>query len=191
MSVIFGVQKLYSDVKARFAAEAPSVTVSPLGWREINKKDAAPPAIIWQPGDPDGLLGEILPPIGPGGTATRPRALANLAELFTVWVHGRDPENPENEESQYNATRLLFDAVVRAIHLSDAGGLNSKNVSLSKPRWVTDKLERRFGAMIQIVGAIRVPIPDSPYAKADEPLAGLDVKMLGQTETIAIAPEGP
>jgi hypothetical protein len=195
MAVVFGLEKLYSDVVSRFATEAPGVTISPLGWREINKQgNKVPPRIIWQPGDPEGLMGEILPPIGPGGTATRPRALVNLGELFTVWIHGwKGPSagDVEEEVKQYHEARLLFDAWVRAVHLSDAGGLNTKNITLSKPRWVTDKLERRFGAMIQIVGAIRVPIPDSPYAAADEPLAGLNVKMLGQSETISITETEP
>lgn len=151
-----------APVRAAIAsATAASVTPVPnrFGWREPAKRGASP-RITWVPGDDaSGTLGEVGPARSPGRTPARP--LATLHELVTVYIEGLDPSALENELAQYTATRLLFDAWMRAVYLAAHGTFR-----VVSDTWVTETKERRHGAAIRVVLSIAAMIPDAPYTSA-------------------------
>jgi hypothetical protein len=184
MSVILALPRLHDAVVARFALDAavadPPVTApeQPFGWRPVAQQPHGH-RIVWVPGDDsNGDLGELGPAKYPGGL---PRTLGTLGELFTVYLEAHDITAPENERSQYIASRLLFDAWVRAVHLAASG-----TFSIVSANWVDSKKERRFGATIRVVAMIEAAIADSAAAIASltDARALLDVALLDHEEQI-------
>jgi len=163
VAIVLALEKLFDTVVARFATEGTNIT-SKFGWREPYRQLGQPAKIVWVPGDPTGDMGALVAPKYPG---SNPRPLQNLEERFHVFISGADPTAPQDERKQYHATRLLYDAWVRAVYLAAHGTFN---VSTFNSAWVIDKNEKRYGAAIRVSGAIQAVIPDSAV-----PIAPVDV----------------
>jgi hypothetical protein len=158
------LEVLFDAVEKRFADDGTPCEFK-FGWREPNRQgNYAPANITVTPGDPSGSLGEVVGPRYPGQLPARP--LAGLWELFTVFIQAQDPGAPEDERAQYHATRLLYDAFVRAVYLAAFG-----NFEIKSQVWITKKNERRYGAGLRVVGGILAVIPDAVVT-----LAPVDVK---------------
>lgn len=163
---------LYDAVAALFQEEAPSINCV-FGWKEppkqINHGEGGANRVCFVPGDPGNGLGEDKPPKYPG---RNPPAMATLDELFTVRVWAVDKASPNDERAQYEAARLLYDGVRRALSLCDPGGLRVRS-----QRWVRSNPERMFGAEIEMVCSVGAMIPDTPYAEAESPTASVGLTM--------------
>jgi hypothetical protein len=158
MAIILALEKLYSDVTARFEADLRKVP-QPFGWRAAANQPATSERIVWVPGDDESKdLGKVTAPKYPG---RNPRPLRTLEELFTCRISAFDPDAPHDEAKQYRATRLLFDEWVRAVYLAAPG-----QFEILKASWIADKNQHRFGAAIRVLGAIQSMIPDYTYAGA-------------------------
>lgn len=157
MSVVLAVPYAYDAVVARFADEGTSCEFG-FGWRENMRQVPGPRRIVWQPGDPSGAVGDVGAARFPG---RNPRPLGTLDELVTIFIEARDDSDPENERSQYQAARELFDALVRALYLAIRG-----NFQILSTRWDTTKNVRRRGAMLVAVVAFAAMIPDAPLTTA-------------------------
>jgi hypothetical protein len=188
------LEKLYSDVVARFttdatfgttpSAAAAAATANPFGWRQTSRQERPGPRIVWVPGDDrTGNVGEIAPPRYPG---RNPRPLGTLVELFTVYITSQDPTAPENEAAQYKATRLLFDAWYRAVYLAAHG-----TYTIDSVEWEIEKTQRRWGAAIRVVGSVQAMIPDAAREFVSGAILGarIGVSELDVTETIEIPPD--
>ncbi len=158
------LEKLFLDVKTRFAAESPQINVR-FGWREPARQDnqgsGGANRIVFVPGDPSGGLGKVA---GAAKTGRNPRPLATLGELFTVQVWGLDATKPEDELAQYKATRLLYDAWYRAAYLAC-----HPRFAVQSQQWLVEKLTRRMGAEIQAICSIEAMVPDSAWTEANPP----------------------
>lgn len=172
MATILALEKLYSDVVTRFGLEgtfgnAPdpvtaAAAANAFGWREPSHQLRPAIRIEWVPGDPSGDAGELTGPKYPGRVTTDlGRPLATLNERFTVYLHGNDPTAPRDELKQWKATRLLYDAWIRAVYLAAHG-----TYSVLSTAWLTEKTEVRFGATLRTVCLIQSMIPDSPIVLA-------------------------
>lgn len=157
MSVVLAVPRAYDAVVERFADDG-TVCDFGFGWRETQKQPAGPRRIVWQPGDVSGALGAVGAARFPG---RNPRPLGTLEELVTVFVEAYDARDPENERTQYQATRELFDAFVRALYLAAHG-----TYEIVSSKWDTTKTVRRRGAMIVCVLVVQSMIPDEPLETA-------------------------
>jgi len=150
------LEHLFAAVSTRFATEGTAAE-NVFGWR----KPAQPGLsnrIVWVPGDPSGNAGATGPARNPG---RNPRSLATLYELFTVIVAAVDLTAPDDEAAQYKVARVLRDAWFRAVYLAAHGTFEIKS-----ERWITDKLERRRGAALEIVCAVEAMVPDAAAATA-------------------------
>lgn len=155
---------LFDAVVARFKLDSTDAE-NVFGWRQPQKHKVRESRIVWVPGDIGGSAGEIRAARNPGGN---PRSLATLGELFTVHVSANDPQFPENELGQYQATRLLYDAWYRAVYLAAHG-----TFSVQSLEWNVTKNERRHGAGLICVCEVEALVPDSPYTTV--PLEGADI----------------
>jgi hypothetical protein len=173
------LEQLYDAVVARFTADG-TVATSAFGWREPARQ-TPPPSCRWYPGDPSGSLGELGAPKQPG---RMPRSLGTLGERFTVVIASHDATAPDDERKQYKATRLLFDDWWRAVYLAAYG-----TVRVVSARWVIEKVERRYGATIEVVCAIEAMLPDAAQATAPTDVrAVVTVEQAGNEETFETAP---
>lgn len=194
MAVVFPLTKLFDDVTAIFAADAAAVghdekpVPNLFGWRSPAQHGPQGPRINWVPGGPNGALGTL--------AAARPtraagaRSLGTLVELFYVEIKSNDGTDPENERKQYQAVRELHDAWWRAAYLSAGARLQ-----VVSSEWLTEKLERRFGAALRVVCTVEAMIPDEPYTPVPtDPSTGdvvsalIDVTELDHTETVRFTP---
>lgn len=183
MTVVLALETLYDAVVARMDADTvaldPTATPvpQPFGWREPAKRTGSM-RIVWVPGDDEsGDVGELGPARNPG---RNPRSLATLRELFTVYIEAADITAPENERAQYTATRLLFDAWLRCVHLAARG-----TYSIESARWVNDKATRRYGATLRVLATIEAMVPDAPLEIAPtDTRASIDVELLDVTENV-------
>lgn len=157
MTDTLALEALYNAVVTRFAEELPAVEHT-FGWREPNRQQGGTSRVVWRPGDEAGGVGEVGPARNPG---RNPRPLATLHEAVTLYIQGCDLTAPDNELAQWKATRLLFDAVVRAIYLAAHGTYEIKSVN-----WAERYNERRFGATIILNLAVESMIPDSAQMPA-------------------------
>ena len=155
--ICFAVTLLYDAVVDRFILDKTEVD-QPFGWREIYQHRTSKARIVWVPGDESGTAGEMRAARNPGVQESG-RSLATLGELFTVHVSANDPQFPENERGQYEATLALFDAWVRAVYLAAHG-----TIKFGAPAWNADKNERRHGAELVSVCEVEAKIPDTAYA---------------------------
>lgn len=137
------------------------------GWREVHRQQTKPRRVVWVPGDPTGKAGKLLgatkAPIATStrtGQAAKARNLADLDELFTVYVQAYDPTDPDNELKQYNEARLLFDALIAAIYRSSHEGHAVGVVHVDDPIWSVNQNEQKHGGRLTVVGRVRSPIPD-------------------------------
>ena len=142
----------------RWEQTSPTVPKFAFGTREPAKRDALP-RIVFVPGD-DSDVGEIGPVVKPG---RNPRPLATLRELVTVYVEGFDSTAglAENERAQWKATRLLFDAFVRAVYLAAFG-----TYEIRSTKWLNERSTRRHGYSIACVLSVGSMVPDAPAALA-------------------------
>lgn len=190
MAIFLALPKLYDAVVARLAAEAPLVGDPPapgppiatsyFGWREPAKQYPGN-RLVWVPGEPSGAIGEIVAPRMPGNRQTG-RPFTNLEEKFHVFVTGYDAAAPTIERAQYVATRLLFDELVRCIHLAAFG-----NYAIKSASWVIDKKEFRAGATILLNGTIRAVQPDHENDSAPVDTGAIvDIEVLDVTEELRV-----
>ena len=186
-SPVLALELLYDAVRQRFAVEGPAGVSQPFGWRWVAQQHVGP-RIVWVPGSPVGAMGRLYPPRNPGGS---PRSLGTLIEQFYVVISSQDPEAPEDERLQYRTTRLLHDYWYRAVYHAAHG-----TYELQLFEWNTDKLERRFGTAIVVVGTIQAALLDIAPDGGDgdgsvdvSPNAGaeLDVTELDVTETVNVS----
>lgn len=174
---------LYDAVVAQFAADDMTGVAQPFGWRFVAQHFVGN-RIVWVPGNPIGMVGNMLPPRNPGGD---PRSLGTLDEQFYVVICGQDPSDPENERAQYDVTRRLRDFWFRAVYHAAHGTFR-----IVAEEWITSKLERRHGTAIRLVGAIQSKVPDigpdgPEYALApDDTGAEVEVSELDNTETLTV-----
>jgi len=143
------------------------------GWREVPRQQTKPRRVVWVPGDKTGKAGKLLgatkAPIATvtrTGQATVARNLADLDELFTVYVQAYDPTDPANEAKQYNETRMLFDALIAAIYRVSHGAHAVGVVHVDDPIWSVNQNEQKHGGRLTVVGHVRSPIPDDPINTA-------------------------
>lgn len=158
-TICLALPVLFDAVVARFKAEDTCADLS-FGWRQPTKHKTSTARIAWVPGTPSGAVGDIGAPVK-SGDRSEFRSLATLRELFTVYVEANDPQFPENERAQYQATRLLFDAWMRAVYLAARGTFEIQSLD-----WNIEKNERRNGAELICVCSVEASIPDSPYTFA-------------------------
>lgn len=140
------------------------------GWKQKARQNTAHATIVWVPGDGSGSAGKVIAPRYPG---RNPRPLGTLDELFTVFCGAYDPSAPEDEKAQYVNTRLLFDDWYASIYRSAHG-----TYAIDSVTWVTAKLERRYGATLQIVGRVQAMIPDIQHADAAPATADINYELL-------------
>lgn len=184
MAIILALEKLFDDVGARFVSEASGITQS-FGWREPGRQLVQPAHIDWVPGDDtSGDFGKVQGPKFPG---RNPRPLWAPRELFTCYLQGYDSAAPTDERAQWKATRLVYDAWLRAIYLAAYG-----TIVIDGTRWVVTKKELRFGATLRCVGAILNMSPDSELSGAPaDTHAHVALTELSLTETFDVNPSPP
>jgi len=155
--LVFALPWLVQQVRDRFEAEGVLIP-NAFGWREAARKlEESENRIMWVPGDDSSqVAGDYEAPQSVG---ENPRALAQLAELCTVYLHAYDDEEPEDELVQYTAVRTLHDVWFRAVHLAAVG-----TYKLSRPTWHGKPKERRRGATMRVLLSITAPIPDEEQA---------------------------
>lgn len=179
--VCFALPTLFDAVVARFDLDSTSVEQY-FGWREPQKHKTARARIVWVPGD-EGAVGDVRAARNPGNN---PRSLATLAELFTVYVSANDPQFPEDERKQYEATRRLFDAWYRAVYLAAHGTFEVASLA-----WNISKNERRHGTELVCVCWIESVIPDAPYALAPADTEAQITTSLQDVDEVTIATASP
>lgn len=174
---------LFDNVVARFQEEGTHVP-NLFGWQKPAQKLVTGNRITWVPGDPNGALGAMLPAKYPG---RNPRPLMTIEELVTVEIQASDPSKPEDERAQYVATRLLYDAWLRAVYLAARGTFRIVTSS-----WLIEKKERRHGAAIRCVCAIDAMVPDLPQEIAPvDTGANIDVHEFDVTQNLVIEGGSP
>jgi hypothetical protein len=168
------LENLFDAVVARFAAEG-TVVLSVFGWRTPAEQTVTA-RVAWVPGDLAGNLGEVGGAKQPG---RNPRPIATLFELFTCTISAFDASAPNDERLQYKATRLLFDAWLRAVYLAARG-----TFKLKSQNWIIDKTQRRHGTALQVVCAIEAMVPDEAFGVAPaDTRAVITVEELDVSET--------
>lgn len=164
MSTVFALTTLYSKVKQVFVDEVLDAKFS-FGKREPTKQVNQGPGranrVVFVPGI-DGSVGKYDAAREPG---RNPRPIMSLMETAQIYIWAYDPSGPNDEEKQYEAVRLLHDWVVLALYRAGRGW-----ISLSNPKWVDDKVERRFGAEMVVTVEVRSPIPDTPWQVVEPPV---------------------
>jgi hypothetical protein len=173
MAVVFALENLFDLVVQRFADEG-TLIANTFGWKEPVRQSTETNRIIWVPGDTSGSLGDIVGPRYPGGLPARPLAMLN--ELFTCWIVGANPSDPNSDRAQYNATRLNYDAWMRAVYLAAYGTYLIKSST-----WDIARKEGRFGAMIKVVGMVQAVIPDTPLTLAPVDTDAVVTAQIGST----------
>jgi len=171
----FALSLLVADVKALFVAEvsAGGATANVVfGKREPTKQVNQGPGranrVVFSPGDPSGKAGTLegakLDRRGVfGGRKRTSRSLATFRELATVYCwacDATDAATKNDESKQYDAARLLFDQVVRAIYRSPNVGHGG--FKISGAQWIQNKVERVDGAEIMFLLEIEAMVPDEP-----------------------------
>lgn len=177
MTTVLALKTLFDAVVERFDAESTECAMS-FGWKEPAKL-AVSARITWAPGDQSGSVGDVGPARQPG---RNPRPLATLRELCTVSVQAYDPSAPTDESSQYEATRLLYDAWYRAVYLAARG-----TFEVVSTQWVRPRSGMTHGCAIQTVIAVDAMIPDAPLVTAGVG-AEITTELLDVAETDAITP---
>jgi len=152
---------VYEDVKQRLIDDGPIGVVVTFGRRErtkqINQGTGRANRVVFQPGDDgSGKMGTYAPPRNPGRL---PRPLFTLREIAYVYCWAYDPTDPNNEQLQYEAAKLLHDQVLRAIYKSRVG---HGTIQVKDPTLQAQKTERLFGYEIRFTLELESMVPDSP-----------------------------
>ena len=177
MADTLALKHVYDTVVARFAAESIDAEFQ-FGWRESARQLRNPRRLVWIPGDPNGQLGALLAPKGPGQLPDRP--LATLAELFTIEITAHDPSSPTDEVLQWQAVRFLYDDLWRVLLTRFYGVVQQRSA-----KWLIDVKEARHVATLQVICAIQSKIPDSQQTTAPvDTSAELDSHELDVTDTV-------
>lgn len=177
MSLVLAYEKLIADVRAEFN-EYEVECENLFGWR-VPAQHHVGDRIVWVPGDQTGDLGEVVAPKWPG---RHPRPLATLGELFTVYITGRPPQEVvEYEEAQYHASRVLFDAWLRAVYRAAHGTFEIKRAS-----WIVNRKERRATGAIRVLLALEAKVSDHANEEVQGNTVGGEFAM-----TINETPDAP
>lgn len=161
MSTVLALPLLFEAVVAGFAVGDPGPRAAvTFGWRAPDEYEPGP-RVVFVPGDEDELGDVVAPRIAGSEVAAN---VAQLDELFTVYVADVDETNPDNELLQYTKTRLLFDELIAIIYGAAAG-----TYQIVSNRWHKPKSTRRIGAVLRLVFSIESPVPGVAvtYAPAD------------------------
>jgi hypothetical protein len=175
------LEQLYAAVVTRFTAEG-TAAANVFGWRASAQQIAGGARIAWKPGTPSGDLGKLGPARNPG---RNPRPIATLRELFTVDISAVDPAAPEDESAQYHATRMLYDAWLRAVHLAAYG-----TYTVESEQWLIDKLNRRHGTAVRVVCSIEAMVPDLVQTTVDTDTSADVTVILGSDDSESGVIEG-
>ncbi len=165
---VFAVSLLYQDVQDQFTADELTAKFA-FGRREPAKQTNQGPGranrVVFVPGV-EGKAGSYGPARYPGTRSDgSPRHLATFHEIVSVYVWGFDGDAPNDELKQYEAARDLHDSVVRAIYLSP--NVKPRQMVLSDPKWLEDKVERKFGAELMFTIEVEAAIVDEPSVGSD------------------------
>lgn len=180
MAIVFALPHLFDRVVARFADEQ-TVCEQAFGWLAPAEQMRGLRRITWTPGDEGGGLGEVGPPKYQG---QNPAQLATLYELCTVEIQAFDPGNRSNERAQYQVTRELYDAWLRAVWLEAHG-----TFQVRASKWPAGDRTRRAGALIRVVLAVQAPVFDTPIPTAPvDTGASIGLHELDVTESIDVPP---
>jgi len=181
MADTYALLNLYDLVVADFTARAV-VCSQYFGWRESRKHPLTINAggrITWAPGDPDGDIGELIGPVGPGGN---PRSLGTLKEFCTCHISALDTANHESDRHQYIAARALFDEWYKSVYQAARGTFGIDSVE-----WLAHGNERLNGAAIQVVIWVEAMLPGLETATAPvDTGAVIDTTILDVTDVITI-----
>ena len=175
MSTVFALTTLFNAVKDDFESNGVTANVI-FGRREPSKTTNQGPGranrVVFSPGV-NGRMGSYGPARNPG---RNPRPIATLLEMATVYVWAFDGSAPNDEAVQYEACRLLHDAVVASIYRAAHG-----TYEISDAAWVVSRTERQFGYECTFTLALQGMIPDLPaeavtataevYYHVDQPVA--------------------
>lgn len=186
MAIVFALPRLFDAVVARFAAEGTAVEQF-FGWLVPAEQMRTNARITWTPGDKNGVLGAVAPPKYTGQVPSR--QLATLLEQCTVEIYGFDPAHRTVERAQYQITRELFDAWLRAVDLAAHG-----TYQIVASEWIGGDRTRRTGASLRVVFWIQAPVFDEAIATTTAPPdtgAELDVHELDVTEHLSVKPTDP
>lgn len=159
-----GLVALVTHVRNYFLLKGIDANVPPLGWKErtkqINQGIGGANRVVFVPSGPNGAAGPLASIRGPGkrlhnansADAFTRRGLYNWERQAGVSIWGIDRSNPldiENEEAQIEATELLFERVIEAVHYFVASSEQQfggyATVEWGEPTWVTPPNERVFG----------------------------------------------
>ena len=146
--------ELFDSVVAAFV-DAGGTSSVVFGEREPPRQDnqgADSSRIVFVPCDSDSV-GALMP--GQEGNAGRLQAAA------TIYVWACNPDDPENERAQYDATHDLFSALFVYLFRFRAGTITFGKVSRVK------MLERLNGAEWKFTITLRDDLPYEPYAQTD------------------------
>jgi hypothetical protein len=164
---ITALQVLRNAVDVDMASRVPGYDTY-FGWREPSKQQTAPVRVVWTPGDETGSLGQEMAaqkvsiPVAAGQTA---RNLVDLDEAFHVQIQSVDSACAEDEEAQYNAVRMLWDAWRACAYRATHGQSRIGFLTLVSARWKIEGVnEKRRGACLIVTGRIRSPNPDDARA---------------------------
>lgn len=166
-----------ADDFVRWTQTGPEVPAIVFGTREPAKRGDVY-RIVFVPGDDAGFAGDYSPARNPG---RNPRPLGTLRERFTVYVEAFDATAAESELAQWKACRLLWDALVRAIHLEAHGTFFVLSTS-----HMVDRSTRRHAWSMRSVVEIESMVPDAP---AFVPTVPLDAELTEGLETDSDEPE--
>lgn len=174
------LEHLFDKVDARFRQEGAG-EINVFAWGTSKQLQGTSSRIVWTPGDAGGGVGTVAPARFPG---RNPRPIATLQELFTVTLSATDATEPESARAQYKATRLLYDAWVRAVYLAAHGTFR-----IASQSWVApERKQRKHGAAIRVVCTIDAMIPDVEIEGAPTDTgAEIDVEQHDVTEVLTVA----
>jgi hypothetical protein len=165
MSSVLVWPLLYRGVVAQFAEDGTDCE-NYFGWRGPTLAPKAPGLrkISWVPGDDKGLAGKLLPPVQTEGQTAQ--SIATFDEQFTLYFFAVDTTNLADEEKQYTAARLLFDAWVRAMKYAALAVGTYGRFTILTCDWVVNRKEKTHGACLRALCTAQAKIPDSAYVFA-------------------------
>lgn len=180
--IIFAVPALYDRVAARFAAEATNVPMY-YGWKEAATQVRDSARLVWVPGDPSGNLGRIGPPKYPSRDQ-----LLTLFEYVTIHGTAAEASDLTDSRAQYQRSRELLDALLRAVHLEAVG-----TYTVLQNLWygMHADVTRRWGASWKVVLEVQSPIVNDPvsYESVLMDAAEIEAHELDHSETVLVERE--
>jgi len=144
--------QLFDDVVADLHIRQPLISQT-FGWREPEKQLIQGARFDWVPGDPSGNVGEDLPARFVGKPHVK--NLADLGEVFTIYVKGHDTLAPTSERAQYTLVMALYKTLRAALYRCAHG-----EILVTGLEWNLDKKNLRLGCQIIVTCVLRSPVPD-------------------------------